>query len=627
MVFKKMKRIFSAVFLLTVFNTVAIGQLLNAAHLSVSVQKAETPFNGTACGTSPWPWLNQTNAINYDCGGQNIAFNVPAIGTSPCTAVPAVGQAYRPDFINIHVIADMGNTLDVGCNQVGNWMNYTTHNSSAGPFTLSLRASLGDMGSSIWDVYVDNVVQTNIAVTNTGDYGTFQTFTSASFNVSQNADHIIRLQCRTGNNVGSCGDINFFQANQVGAQAIAAISPTSASVNASSCADGTLVATMSAVMSPTMPLFSGAWSESADSNFRITPGTANLVCNGTVPGSPTPYTPIVTATPTNTAIAAKSQVVSVTVQAGTGPMPPQVAINAGFTQLADNFDFSQPLYSNLSSWMDCPTTSGNRQIWHQGYGAGVNGSLPCNINQVVDPTSGKTVLRFTYLKSYDGQSGFTGNNNALGAETYNQVDSISTHDYPSQMYVEARYHIDTTNTLTDNNGGPSGAWWWFLQSRGGTQSDFGLTIECDFGEHYQASGGFLNGACSNHYNGLEVGPSYQSYSTNNLPPGWAPTVSHTYGLLFTSDGATQSYACLFVDNRLQICGPTNPQSGANDQFHNFVWLIFGVAQGGNHPTSFDVNMYYEWIHVFTCASYTTGFCFGSTLFNGTQDGQTLTYWH
>ena len=88
---------------------------------------------------------------------------------------------------------------------------------------------------------------------------------------------------------------------------------------------------------------------------------ANLVCNGSVPASATPYTPMVIATPTNTAIAAKSQVVTVTVQStiATGctptgsPCPVGATAPTGFHfNLVAQDDFTQDTDVNLSSW-DC----------------------------------------------------------------------------------------------------------------------------------------------------------------------------------------------------------------------------------------------------------------------------------
>src|ERR1700730_16567866 len=51
------------------------------------------------------------------------------------------------------------------------------------------------------------------------------------------------------------------------------------------------------------------------------------------------------------------------VPAGSGPPVPAPAAAAGFTTLAGNFDFSQPLYATQSNWLDCPTSSGNRMLW------------------------------------------------------------------------------------------------------------------------------------------------------------------------------------------------------------------------------------------------------------------------
>jgi hypothetical protein len=117
------------------------------------------------------------------------------------------------------------------------------------------------------------------------------------------------------------------------------------------------------------------------------------------------------------------------------------------------------------------------------------------------------------------------------------------------------------------------------------------------------------------------GYRWNSYSTNNLPPGWAPTDYHKYGTLLTSDGSTEIYTCGFVDDRLQGCGGVNAASQpASFTTRNRVIISAGSNQG---TAAVNIDMNVKYINVYSCTNWQTQMCNGSALFNSGG----LIYWH
>jgi len=310
-----------------------------------------------------------------------------------------------------------------------------------------------------------------------------------------------------------------------------------------------------------------------------------------------------------------------------GPAIPAVAASAGFTTLARNYDFSQPLYANQSNWLDCSGTNTDPKYeWHFAV-TGYSTPLPCNIFQATDPATGQTVLRLQYLNSYKS-FGQSSQSNYVVMQTHARNGINAWVDFPN-MYLEYVHRIDNTfGTVAPPQSGPNGVYTWSAQA----QAIGGGPIEWDPGELYGSSGGYGNGAMINHANsGFRW--FWRSYSTNNLPSGWRPSDYHKYGLLITSNGSS-IIGCNFVDDKLQSCG----DAGATAQ--QATWRTYLIEEVGTQDPSNgnmpDTDLYVQYIRVWTCGNWPlpvgqpstlANMCNGNSLFSGTQDGQTLSYYH
>ena len=76
-----------------------------------------------------------------------------------------------------------------------------------------------------------------------------------------------------------------------------------------------------------------------------------------------------------------------------GPTAPPGAVAAGFTTLAANYDFTQPM---PAGWLGCSPDDGQTHQWYQQ----PNNTFPCNIAQTTDPSTGGSVLNIQWLPSY-----------------------------------------------------------------------------------------------------------------------------------------------------------------------------------------------------------------------------------
>ncbi len=295
------------------------------------------------------------------------------------------------------------------------------------------------------------------------------------------------------------------------------------------------------------------------------------------------------------------------VPAPSGPPVPAAAQAAGFTTVAANWDFSQPLYANSANWYDCPTGTNLSLPWH-GDGAGQSTVSCTDFNQAND--GGVNVLRGHYSASNTV-------NTVVIMSTASSITGGAAIDFPN-MYLEATFRIEGSYGGPANTGGPN-AWWTWQR----TTANPGPT-EMDMTELLYASGGFGDAGVNQHNPGFSSpAPFYESFGTNNLPAGWSPTTYHTYGLLLTGDGATARYACDFVDNRLQGCVNTNevPAQMSIRQF------IISDMENKNPGQPQDTFMDTKYARVWSCSSWAGTMCNGSSLVTSTQDGQTLQYWH
>ena len=280
-----------------------------------------------------------------------------------------------------------------------------------------------------------------------------------------------------------------------------------------------------------------------------------------------------------------------------GPTPPAEAANAGFTTLAANYDFSQPLYATQSNWLDCADNNPSLP-WHKNIFASGSG-IPCNINQVVDPAFGQTVMRMSYLGSYQNTYGTT----PVAMETDH---AGSTLNFPVGMFMETVYREDFEFSNRSQNGAANGAMWtWQGPSNG---------FEFDVGENVAEAGGYGDAAWIN----WQFGPQTSGFlwGTTNIDI----TVYHKYQMLVTSDGGTQVYACAWYDDAFQSCSGT---AAAGINYTERARLLSSVGQPSTLDTTFNQNQYVQYIRVWSCANWVSTACNGSTLYNSGG----LTYWH
>jgi hypothetical protein len=299
---------------------------------------------------------------------------------------------------------------------------------------------------------------------------------------------------------------------------------------------------------------------------------------------------------------------------------PAEAAAAGFTHCAANFDFSQPTYARLSDWFDCDGTNSN-VLWHSG-SAGITFVNPCNIQQKVDtdPVTGMqvTVENFKWLTSYGDAAGTLYQANQIGGQTFNNW----TH---SPTFTVGNYYVETVNRLEGpactscppNSGGPDDVYMWGYY---GSPDGGGLEIDvCELNTIGFGAGNC--GGCANSSSGY-----WTSWGPNrrNLVARYSVFDYHTYGTLLTSDGATNKYACMYVDHVLQ--NDSGCQIAQTNHFNNRSWvLVSGGSNSGTATQNIDFDVQY--IRVWSCDAYQTSMCNGSTLVHTTNGvGQTVDYY-
>src|SRR6266702_2604404 len=175
---------------------------------------AESVFDNSG---SPWPLFSQIPAINYDKGGQGLAYHVPFIGAPNCNPVSAPAQAYRPDYVNLSASTDnVGIPFQIGCNFPGNSYNYIINISMPGPYIINARLANGDTGGS-WSVSIDHgPVLATINSPNTGSFSAFATQQSSNFNATP-GNHILTITAASGGTTfASAGDLLWIQGSAVG---------------------------------------------------------------------------------------------------------------------------------------------------------------------------------------------------------------------------------------------------------------------------------------------------------------------------------------------------------------------------------------------------------------------------
>jgi hypothetical protein len=276
--------------------------------------------------------------------------------------------------------------------------------------------------------------------------------------------------------------------------------------------------------------------------------------------------------------------------------------------------------SPLSNWMECGA-SDTTKMWHIGTGA-----LPCNISVATD--GGTPVLDVQYLPSYSS-FGQTGGANNVRIETVTgggtPIPPLSDYfNYPQGSYVETVYRVARVVTNTSQN--QHAVWSYALDPNS-------CPLDYEFGELYTKGSATNLGdsAFSQQVCNTVFGFMWASTGNNTLTPGWDILHYHKYAGMMTNNGTDSTIGCSYVDDILQLgdfngCHDALPTGGATGQVTDRFYLIAFVSADSAPYPDVTQDVYVQYIRVWSCASWATTQCSGSTLV-GTRENGAVAYWH
>jgi hypothetical protein len=195
------------------FNVVAAQSTASNSPQQISptvTGVVEAPFGGTVRSMT-----NRIQAEDFDVGGYGVAYHA----TDACGI--GIDTAYGSDRLNVYLTADVdgASNLKIGCNQAGDWHNYTITAATTGTHTLNLRVANIEAGAT-YHVAIDGAtVVKGIAVPNTGGYDTFATVTSKQFGLTA-GQHVMQIALDAAGPSGFGGEFNWMQGTLVKAGAI-----------------------------------------------------------------------------------------------------------------------------------------------------------------------------------------------------------------------------------------------------------------------------------------------------------------------------------------------------------------------------------------------------------------------
>jgi hypothetical protein len=173
------------------------------------VKVPESPFAAARSITST------ISAVDYDLGGQGLAFSDHQ---GACGAVPVT--TYRTDSVYIDNTTDSGSPYKIGCQEVGDYYNYTVSVTTAGMYKVTMRVANVETGASYHIAIDGKPVVSGITVPNTGAYTSFATVSSTAFSITA-GQHIMTVGVDTVGSTGFAGDFHWIQGMSVSALSIA----------------------------------------------------------------------------------------------------------------------------------------------------------------------------------------------------------------------------------------------------------------------------------------------------------------------------------------------------------------------------------------------------------------------
>ncbi|HEY2538350.1 MAG TPA: hypothetical protein VGI28_02445 [Stellaceae bacterium] len=262
-----------------------------------------------------------------------------------------------------------------------------------------------------------------------------------------------------------------------------------------------------------------------------------------------------------------------------------------FKTLALNMDFTgatQSGYSNgakfnadkLSNWLDCAGAT-SPTMGNSGFSAG---APPCSVYSIINDY-GTNTLDMTFTPS------MTTSNNA---ELYTKKA------IPQEYYVEAKLRTDSASDSTCPNGVPCQDFWSYTYGGSGAP-----TMEWDFIEMYNSQ---------QDAGGSNVGPGTQVEqhgANSSLVPGYNHDNYNIFGERITQDGTGKVSICFYVNNvQVPVTYGRNRRNCAVR--HDRGWLLnysaplSAILQSGDggHTVSNNINLYVQWLRIWTCPNWT-----------------------
>ncbi|ERL53218.1 carbohydrate-binding protein [Halomonas huangheensis] len=174
----------------------------------VAVADEQQPFNATQT-----PWQVDADgltldAVNYDTGGQDVAYND--------SSETQLGSDFRDEGVDI-----VGNGNAIGWVENGEWIEYTINVTEAGNYDLSFLSALGDSGGAIRSITASfskdgdspYVTASSVAVPPTGSWSNFQPTEETQVQLEQ-GEQVLRLTFNGGSQ-----DLASFSLSRDGQQA------------------------------------------------------------------------------------------------------------------------------------------------------------------------------------------------------------------------------------------------------------------------------------------------------------------------------------------------------------------------------------------------------------------------
>jgi hypothetical protein len=310
------------------------------------------------------------------------------------------------------------------------------------------------------------------------------------------------------------------------------------------------------------------------------------------------------------------------VPASAVPAPAQAA---GFTTPVIQSDFTQSKYANQSNWLNCNPTgpfSIPNPEWHNAWvGFGTQIVAPCSAyTQQTDPVLGGPALQMHWDNSYC-QGHCVGGNGWAATLTLESVNSDSNGtQIPPYAYYEVVFRWDTP--LTNTNRGIDIWSNTFTLTEFDTIEAYGKTIDgntiTNSTTHSQTGSSGTNWSspyqpchsppiptCSE---GSDLEGHGYAYTCNTckgdfFPNGLDVTQYHKWAWRVTSNGTTDTFYCVYIDDITIGCSTVHPDA---TELADGTWSFILLNAQNWAAGSDNFNLWVKSIAVWSCAAGNSG---------------------